>query len=277
MLQIGKYNTLTVAREVEFGLYLADDRGTEVLIPRRYVTPEMTVGSDVTVFVYKDSDDRPVATTERPYATVGEFAYLQVRDVNKTGAFLDWGLLKDLLVPYAEQKSRMRPGGTYLVYVYLDTVTGRIAASARIERYLGNVLPDYRPGQEVSALIIEHTHIGFRAIVDNLHWGMIYDSELYTPLDIEQVVTARVKQVRPDGKIDLTILDRTADRVDAICHAILRALRDSGGTLTVTDASSPDEIRLRFRCSKKDYKKALGHLYKKGRITLAKDHITLCK
>lgn len=276
MLQIGKYNILTVAREVDHGLYLADDTGREVLLPRRYVTEGMKPGNEVKVFVYTDSDDRPVATTETPYATVGEFAFLQVRDVNATGAFLDWGLPKDLLVPFSQQKARMGAGGIYPVYVYLDDATKRVAASAKIEKFVGNVIPDYRPGTRVSALVMEHTPIGYRVIVDNLHWGMIYENELSRPLEIEQTVIASVKQVRPDGKIDLSMGPSAAERTSKLAAAILKVV-ERDGELTLTDASSPAEIERRFHCSKKDYKKAIGHLYKDGKILLGAGRIVAVK
>lgn len=273
-IKIGSYQDMEVRRSSDYGLYLSlpgDD--SEVLLPCRYVTDGMTIGSIIRVFVYKDSEDRPVATTEKPYATVGQFAYLQVSAVNDTGAFLDWGLAKELLVPYSEQKVRMRRGGIYLVYVYLDTATGRVVASARIERFLGNVFPDYRPGQAVDALVIEHTPIGYRAIVDNLHRGIIYSNEIHSPVEIEQNIRAYVKQVRPDGKIDLTVNDRADRRTAALADRIIRYLTDSGSS--VNQKMSPEQIELMFECSKKDFKKAVGLLYKQRRVSIADDIVSL--
>ena len=276
MLEIGKYNTLTVAREVDFGLYLATDDGREILLPRRYIPADGAhVGSEIRVFVYNDSDDRLIATTETPYATVGEFAYLQVRDVNDTGAFLDWGLPKDLLVPYRQQRARMVRGGIYLVYVYLDDATKRIAASAKVEKFIGNVIPRYRHGEQVNCLVTEHTPIGYKVIVDNLHYGMIYENETFTPLELEQTVRAYVKAVRPDGKIDLTLSDRASNRVPDLAGRILVAARAAGGRLALSDNSSPEEIKTAFSCSKKDFKKALGMLYKEGRILLGSEEIAI--
>lgn len=278
MLEIGKYNTLSVAREVDFGYYLATDDGREILLPRKYAPADIAIGSPVKVFVYTDSDDRLIATTETPYATVGEFAYLQVSDVNATGAFLDWSITaKDLLVPFSQQKARMCRGGIYLVYVYLDDASKRVAASAKIEKYLDNALPDYRHGQPVEALVIEHTPIGYKVIVDNRHRGMIYNNEIYRPLELEQTVKAFVKSVRPDGKIDLTLSDSTGRRVMELSDRILQALAQNGGELRITDKSSPDEIKEAFACSKKDFKKALGHLYKECKILLGEDVIALAK
>ncbi len=268
MLKIGNYNIMTVAREVDFGIYLASDDGQEILMPKRYVPDGTKVGDEIQAFVYTDSEDRLLATTEIPYAKAGEFAYLQVRDVNRIGAFLDWGVSKELLVPFSQQKARMKSGGIYLVYVYLDNVTKRVVASAKIEKFLGNVIPEYRHGQKVEALVVEHTPIGYRAIVDNLHWGMIYDNEIFRPLELEETVTAFVKSVREDGKIDLTLSDSGGRRVMNLSELILKTLTDAGGELPLSDSSSPEEIREAFACSKKDFKKAIGHLYKEGKIII---------
>lgn len=277
MLKIGKYNTLRVARRVDFGLYLDAGDGVEILLPQRYVPEGTKIGDELTVFVYNDSDDRLIATTETPFATVGEFAYLQVRDVNATGAFLDWGLPKDLLVPFSQQRARMNRGGIYLVYVYLDDSTKRIAASAKVDKFLGNVIPRYREGDKVSCLVIDHTPIGYKVIVDNLHRGMIYDNQVYRPMELEQTIDAFVRTVRADGKIDLILSDKTGRRVGDLSERILEAIDREGGELYVTDASTPEEIKAAFACSKKDYKKALGHLYKEGRVLLGRDKIVRTK
>ena len=278
MLKIGNYNTLKIAREVDFGYYLVTDDGRELLLPRKYMPEDKGIGDELKVFVYTDSEDRLIATTEVPYAVVGDFAYLQVKDVNNAGAFLDWGIPgKDLLVPYSEQKARMKQGGIYLVYVYLDDASKRVVASAKIEHFIGNVIPEYRPGQRVSALIVEHTPIGCRAIVDNRHWGMIYDNEIFRPLELESTVKAFVKSVREDYKIDLTLSDRAVKRVGDLSDRILEAIDAAGGELHVTDASTPDEIREAFECSKKDFKKAVGHLYKEKKILLGEGIIARSK
>jgi len=269
MLRIGNFNELKVAREVDFGYYLSTDDGRELLLPRKYMPEGKEIGDVLNVFVYTDSEDRLIATTEVPYATVGEFAFLQVSDVNAAGAFLDWGISgKDLLVPFSQQKARMRQGGIYLVYVYLDDASKRVVASAKIERYIGNVIPNYRQGHKVSALVVEHTPIGYRVIVDNRHWGMIYDNEIFRPLELESTVEAFVKAVRDDCKIDLTLSDRAVKRVGNLSERILAAIDAAGGELHITDGSTPDEIREAFECSKKDFKKAIGHLYKEQKIML---------
>lgn len=275
MIKIGNYNTLRISRFVDFGAYLTDDDNNEVLLPVRYVPDDATVGDELEVFVYTDSEDRPVAVTDHPFATVGEFAFLQVAQVNKYGAFLDWGVPKHLLVPFSEQRLRMEEGGIYPVYIYLDDITKRVVASGKLEKFLGNVIPDYRPGQEVKALVWKHTDIGYKVIVDNLFQGMIYDNEVYSPLEIQETITAYVKTVRDDGKIDLTVGDRAAKRVADLTGLIIDRIKRDGGRMTITDSSSPEEIKQAFHCSKKDFKKAVGKLYKEHKIVLNDDHISL--
>jgi hypothetical protein len=271
MIEIGKYQTMVIRRFVDFGAYLsipAEDE--EVLIPGRYLPDDAHVGDELKVFVYNDSEDRPIATTEHPYATVGEFAYLEVTQVNDVGAFLDFGIPKDLLVPFSEQRIRMRRGGIYLVYVYLDKVTNRIVASSKIDKFLGNVYPDYKPGQRVSALVIDHSEIGYKVIVDNLHKGMIYSNEIFQPIEVEETITAYVKQVRDDGKIDLTLNDKAVRRQGILAERILEYLASSDAT-PIGDKTAPEVIEMIFSCSKKDFKKAVGHLYKERRITIGQD------
>jgi predicted RNA-binding protein (virulence factor B family) len=220
--------------------------------------------------VYTDSEDRPVATTEVPFAQVGEFAYLQVVEVNRIGAFVDWGLLKHLLVPYSEQKSKMHPGGVYLVYIYLDANTNRVCASAKIHKYLGNAYPEYKHGEKVNVLVYGRTPIGYQVIVDNKHKGMIYENEVYRDIQIEERLKAYVKRVREDGKIDLTLTaPGTAGRINSLSDTIMARLK--AGNLTVTDKSSPDDIKAQLHCSKKDFKKTIGALYKEHQIVIAED------
>lgn len=271
MIEIGKYQTMVIRRFVDFGAYLslpAEDE--EVLIPGRYLPDDANVGDELKVFVYNDSEDRPIATTEHPYATVGEFAYLEVTQVNDVGAFLDFGIPKDLLVPFSEQRIRMRRGGIYLVYVYLDKVTNRIVASSKIDKFLGNVYPDYKPGQRVSALVIDHSEIGYKVIVDNLHKGMIYSNEIFQPIEVEETITAYVKQVRDDGKIDLTLNDKAVRRQGVLAERILEYLASPEAT-PIGDKTAPEVIEMIFSCSKKDFKKAVGHLYKERRIIIGGD------
>lgn len=275
MIKLGVYNNLRIARFVDFGAYLSDDEDNEILLPARYLDPDSAVGDTIDVFVYNDSEERPVAVTDKPFAQVGEFAFMKVADVNKYGAFLDWGVPKHILVPFSEQKVRMKQGGIYPVYIYIDHNTNRIVASAKLEKFLGNVIPNYHIGQKVTALIWQHTDLGYKVIVDNLFYGMIYDNEIYTPLEIGQRATACVKHIREDGKIDLTIGDRAGVRIAEIAGEILAHIKNEGGRITITDTSSPEEIRAIFNCSKKDYKKAIGKLYREHAILLGDGFITL--
>ncbi len=259
---------MEIRRFVDFGAYLSrPGEDEEVLLPARYLPEDATVGQSLEVFVYNDSDDRPVAVTEHPYATVGEFAFLSVNAVNDVGAFMDWGLPKDLLVPYSEQKVKMRRGGIYLVYIYVDPTSNRIVASAKVEKFLGNVYPDYKPGQKVTALVTEHSDIGYKVIVENLHRGIIYSNEIFRPIELEETVTAYVKQVRPDGKIDLTLNDKARRRQDELADRILEYL-DRPDAVPVGDKLAPEVIEMIFSCSKKDFKKAVGHLYRDKKIVI---------
>lgn len=271
MFELGKYQTLKIARLVDFGAYLKSEGSEdEVLIPAKYLPENPRPGDEIRVFVYKDSEERLIATTEHAYATVGEFAYLEVADVCDIGAFMDWGVQKQLLVPFSEQKIRMRRGGIYLVYIYIDDATKRIVASARTERFLGNVFPTYKPGDKVSALVVEHAPIGYKVIVDNLHRGIIYANEIFRPIEIEETLPAYVKAVRPDGKIDLTLNDKAGRRQKALGDRILDYIsRD--GSQRIGDKSAPEVIEALFQCSKKDFKKAVGHLYRDRKVAIAED------
>lgn len=277
MLKIGQYNTLKVSRVVDFGAYLDAGEDTEILMPAKFFENAPVPGDEVRAFVYTDSEDRLIATTEKPYAQVGDFAFLQVAETNSVGAFLDWGLeAKQLLVPFSEQRDRMREGGIYLVYVYLDHASKRVVASSKVEKYLGNVIPDYKTGQKVEALLVKHTDIGYKCIVDNLHWGMIYANEVYRPLELEQKITAYVKRVREDGKIDLSITDRARARTSSLSDVLLEKLRNApGGFLPLTDKSDPQAISAALQCSKRDFKKAVGKLYKDRLIAISDDGISL--
>lgn len=274
-MKIGKENELTVARIVDFGVYLADEKGNEVLLPSRYITDPPVVGDKMNLFVYTDSEDRPVATTEHPFAQVGEFAFLDVVAVNRIGAFLDWGLMKDLLCPFREQKVKMNVGMQYLVYLYLDDASQRVVCSAKIEKFLGNTPPEYKRGQKVKALVYKHTELGYLCIVDNLHQGMVYESSLYAPLEIGSEVEAHVAKVRRDGKIDLVAGAAAMERSSAVAEKLLRMLEQNSGFVPLTDKSSPEAISLALHCSKKDFKKAVGHLLKQGKIRVEDSGVSL--
>lgn len=279
MIKIGQYNRLKVSHLADFGAYLDAGNGVEILIPARYLTVPPAEGDELDVFVYTDSEDRLIATTEKPFVQVGQFAFLQVVDVNKrVGAFLDWGIPgKHLLCPFNEQRQKMMPGGIYCVYVYLDDVTKRVVASSKIEKYLGNVYPEYRPHQIVQALVCKRTEIGYMAIVNNLHAGMIYVDELITHPEIGETVTAYVKKVREDGKIDLTLKDTNSKRAHGVAERILELMKENGGITGFTDKSSPEDIAETFGCSKKDFKKAIGVLYKERKIEILPGELRLTR
>ena len=269
MVKLGKYNTLKVARIVDFGVYLEGDNGNEILLPARYIEKPLHPGDEIRVFVYRDNENRPIATTEHPYAEVGEFAFLQVTDVNKYGAFLDWGLMKQLLVPFSEQTIKLSRGMVVPVYVYLDDASQRIVASAKLDKFLGNTIPDYRVGQPVKALVYKHTELGYKAIVDNLYHGMIFENEVYRPLEIGVAITAYVKSVRDDGKINLVISGGHDGRTEALAKEIVKRLENEpNGFMPVSDSSTPEAIKDTFSCSKKDFKKAIGHLYRQHKIVI---------
>lgn len=278
MIKLGKYNTLKVSRNVDFGAYLDGGAGVgDILLPARYITKPLHPGDDIEVFIYRDNEGRLIATTDHPFAQVGEFAFLQVEDVNSTGAFLDWGLMKQLLVPYSEQKMKLSRGMVVPVYVYVDDATKRIVASAKIEKFLGNVLPAYSRGDKVKALVYAHNDVGYKAIVDNLHYGMIYDNELFgSPLTLGEETEAWVNRIRPDGKLDLLIHGIGDNRHEAIPQNILNVLKNSkDGFLPLNDHSAPQHIYDTFGCSKKDFKRAIGLLYKDRKIKITQDGIEL--
>ena len=269
MIKIGEYNKLTINRFVDFGAYLIDNEDNEVLLPKRYLSGEEELDDNIEVFVYNDSENRPVATTEHPFATVGQFSLMRVKAVNAIGAFLDWGLVaKDLLVPFGEQRVRMQAGRSYIVYIYLDPSSQRIVASAKLDKFLNKSVPDYYHRQKIDVLITQQLEIGYRVIVDGKHWGMIYNNELYQQVNIGEHHMGFIKQVRDDGKIDVTLAKIEKMRIDDVAALILDYLQENGGTMALNDKSTPDEILRTFNCSKKDFKKALGLLYKQHRVTL---------
>ena len=276
MIQLGKVNRLQIVKFVDFGLYLDGGEGVEILLPRRYVTDEMKEGDEIDVFVYADSEDRLVATTETPKAMVGEFAFLQVAAVNNVGAFMDWGLMKDLLVPFREQKVRMEKGRYYVVYIYVDDNSKRIVASAKLDKFLDNKIPQYEPNDEVEIIVTKKTDLGYKVIVDNLFWGMIYHNEIFKDINIGEVHRAYVKNIRDDQKIDVILTsNKGKDRVDTVADEILDFLKINNGFMKFNDSSSPEEIKKQFKCSKKDFKKSIGLLFKKGIVTINDDGVKL--
>lgn len=275
MIDLGQYNTLRVSRFSEHGAYLDGGDVGEILMPRTYVPPTLREGDTVRVFVYLDQGSRLVGTTETPLATVGQFACLRVAWVNEYGAFLDWGLMKDLFVPFREQKMRMVEGRSYVVYIYVDRETRRIVASAKVERFLRPAPRSLRRGQHISMLVQQKTDLGFKVIVDNRYAGMIYDDALFTTPHTGDVLEGSVLTVRPDGRLDIAVGAIGTQRFRDFAGQLLQELREAGGSLPFTDNSDPRDIARRFGVSKKTFKRAVGTLYRENKITLGKDEITL--
>ncbi|HEY5510267.1 MAG TPA: S1-like domain-containing RNA-binding protein [Prolixibacteraceae bacterium] len=275
MILTGRYNTLKVVKFVDFGVYLDGAEMGEILLPARYVPETCEVGDDLEVFIYHDSEDRIIATTEKPYAQVGEFAMLRAIAVNNVGAFLDWGLMKDLLVPFREQKMNMEAGRSYLVYVFVDPDSGRIVASAKLEKFLDNVIPEYQVGEEVSLIVESESTLGYNAIINHLHRGILYHDELPGPLNKGQQLKAYIKKVREDHKIDLSLYRPGYEQVDSISQTILDRLKEAGGFLPFTDKSDAALIFDHFAISKKVFKKAIGALYRQRRIVLEEKGIKI--
>lgn len=268
-------NRLRVVREVDFGLYLDGADDGEILLPARYVPRGLRVGDEVDVFLYLDSEERLVATTETPRAQVGDFAWLRVAWVNRFGAFLDWGLMKDVFVPFREQKMKMQKDKSYIVHLYVDEESYRIVASAKVERYLSTDKPPYKAGDEVQGLVWQKTDLGFKVIVDNRFGALLYDSDVFRALHTGDRLTAYVKQVRPDGKIDLSLQRPGQAGVTDFADVLLNHLRTNAGFTPLGDKSPADEIYAVFGVSKKVFKKAVGDLYKRRLIAISDEGLRL--
>ena len=276
MAILGKRNILSIVRASAPGLYLDGGELGEILLPGRYIPAGLKPKDKLDVFVYRDSEDRLVATTEIPHATVGEFACLKVISVNaRIGAFLDWGLAKDLLLPFREQDIPVRVGQRVVVFVYLDPKTERIVATTRLNRHLSHDRPFYRNSQPVNLLITGITPLGYNAIVENVHSGLLYHDKLAAPLEVGQQLKGFVRNIRPNGKIDLSLDAAGYKRVAPLTDQIVQALERNGGQLAFDDDSSPEAIRQKFSVSKKAFKQALGKLYKARRIRFQNPGIQL--
>ncbi len=276
MIEIGKYNTLTVVKDLDFGLYLdgGEDLG-EILLPRRYVPLNCSIGDELEIFLYLDSEDRLIATTEMPDGIVGEFAYLEAVSVGKIGAFVDWGLPKDLLIPHREQKIKMEKGRKYVVYIYLDDESQRIVGSTKIEKFLDNLPPEYEEGEEVDILVYATTDLGYKTIINGTHTGILYQNEVFKKLKKGTKTKAYIKKVRPDDKIDLSLEKPGYEKVDSIAQNILDKLSNANGFISINDKSPAEIISDTFGISKKNFKKAIGSLYKQRRINIEADGIRL--
>jgi uncharacterized protein len=275
MIEIGKCNYLKVNRFVDFGAYLDGEELGEILIPKKYLKPEVQINEILEVFIYNDSEDRLIATTEFPIAQTGDFAWLQVKSVNSIGAFLNWGLPKELLVPFREQNSKLMEGNYYLVYIYLDMATKRIVASTKLDKFLDNILPEYKLGEEVKIIVSNETELGYKVIINSRHWGIIYKNQIFTQLTQGQVLPAYILKIREDQKIDLTLQKPGSGQIFDLVEIILNELKINNGFLPLTDKTDPAEIYKRFGVSKKNYKIALGNLYRRRKISIEKNGIKI--
>lgn len=274
-VKLGRYNQLEVVKKVEFGVYLDGDEDGEILLPKKYVPEDCEEGDMLNVFIYLDMEERLVATTLQPYAQVGDFACLEVAWVNEYGAFLDWGLMKDLFVPFREQKVKMQKGRRYVVHIHVDEESYRIMASAKVERYLSDERPEYQPGEEVEVMVWQRTDLGYKVIVDNKFSGMLFHNEVFRQLEIGMRLPAYIRQVRPDGKIDLELQKAGFHKVDDFAEVLLQYIRDNGGRTSINDKTDAETIYDAFGVSKKTFKKAVGDLYRKRLIVLEDGGIRL--
>lgn len=277
MIRIGRMNRLRVVKAVDFGVFLDGDTLGNILLPKRYVPGETQVGQELDVFIYLDSNDEVIATTLTPKVMVNESAFLTVTDINNAGAFVDWGLPKELLVPYNEQQKPMEVGRSYVVHAYLDPHSGRIAASSRLSRHLHEEAHGLRLNQPVDLLISGRGDLGFKAVVNNEFLGLIFFEDSPRTLLVGESVRGYIKQIRPDGRINLTLRQPAArgDARTSLAHRILEDLRQHGGRSTLTDKSDPESIFARFGVSKGNYKNALSQLYKERRILISPEEIRL--
>ena len=277
MAEIGKINKMKINRAVDFGVYLDGGEEGEILMPKKYIPTGAKIGDFVDAFVYMDSEDRPVATTEKPLVKVGEFGVLKIVEVNELGAFADWGVVKDLLIPFAEQRENLEEGQSVVVYVYLDKLSKRIVGSAKVEKFLDTYSLDVEEGDEVDLMIFGKTPMGFKAIVNGLHTGVLYKNEVFKTLRMGDTMKGYVKKIREDEKIDLTLSKPAFEQAKDLSSTILKKIQDNGGFLAVTDKSNPDTIYQMFGESKKTFKKAVGNLYKQRLITIDEDGLRLVK
>ncbi|WP_299241259.1 S1-like domain-containing RNA-binding protein [uncultured Aquimarina sp.] len=275
MLKLGTYNTLEIVRERDQGIYLSDDDGNEVLLPNKYVPDEFMIRDEIKVFLYLDHEERIVATTLEPYAVVNSFAYLKCTTVSDIGAFMDWGLEKELFIPFREQASKMRIGSWYLVYVYLDEETNRLVGSSKTNAFLDNSLVLLSAYDEVDLMASHPSPYGWNMIVNQKHLGLVYEDEIFQKITPGDQLKGFVKKVRPDGKIDLTLQRHGYRAIEPNAQQILNELNNSGGFIDLNDKSNPDDIKEVFQLSKKSFKKAIGSLYKAKKIVIEKDGIRL--
>ena len=277
MALIGRMNSLQVVKHTDFGLYLDGGADGEILLPKRYIPKDTPSEVDdwLNVFLYLDSEDKLIATTLKPKIQLGEFASLKVVDINRVGLFFDWGLPKDLLLPHSEEKRPLQIGDYCVIYLYLDKRTRRLTATARLDRHLDKVPANYQVGQEVDLLVVERTDLGFKAIIDGKHWGLIHKNELFKFIRSGMREKGYIKELRADGKISLSLQPIGHEAASGLAEQIIERLRAQGGVLALGDKSPPGLISEHFRVSKGNFKKAIGGLYKQGLIRIHDDRIEL--
>jgi predicted RNA-binding protein (virulence factor B family) len=275
-MELGKFNTLTIKRRSDNGFYLADEEGAEVLLPNKYISDNHRIKKEAKVFIYKDSEDRFVATTLEPYLIVGEFAYLEVNETNEVGAFLDWGLEKDLLVPFNEQHQKMVAGNWYVIFLYVDDKTERLVGTSKLDKYLETETIDVKEGDKVNLVVRNFSDLGANVIVQDKYKGLIYKEKIFKRLQEGDFLEGFVKTVRDDGKLDIVLEQEGFHHIiEPVSAKILETLKESNGFLDLTDKSTPEEIKSELEISKKVFKKALGWLYKHKLIIIKEDGIYL--
>lgn len=275
MIRLGEINTMEILRETDHGVYLIDKDDEEVLLPNRYVPESFKIWDELEVFVYLDNEERPVATTDRPYIMKGDFALLRCNQVTEYGAFLDWGLVKELFCPFKEQAFKMKPGGWYLVYCYLDEKTNRLVASSKTNRFLDNKNLTVEEFDVVDLMVSHPSDLGMNVIVNKKHTGLIYKNNIFKDLSVGDKLKGVVKKIRSGNKLDIVLEQVGYRNIEPNAEKILQELQDNNGFLTLTDKSSPEDIKEVLQMSKKNFKKAIGSLYKQRKIALEKDGIRL--
>lgn len=275
MLFIGKYNNLTIERVTSVGLFLSEVEGEEVLLPNQYLTDDMKIDDEIRVFVYLDSEDRPVATTETPKITRNEFALLEVIDVTEHGAFMDWGLIKDLFVPFREQSAPMNVGEKHVVFLYLDQKSSRLIATTKVDRYLESERLTVAEGDEVDIMVYRKTDLGYNVIVNQIHKGLLYNNEVFTKIEIGDQLKGFVSKIRDENRLDISLQKKGYEAIEPNADNIYNLVKQSNGFLNLSDKSTPDEIYDRLAISKKVFKKAIGALYRKGLIRITDDGVYL--
>ncbi len=274
MVQVANYNKLKVVKEVDFGFYLDGGDGTEILLPKRFVPAGLKIDDELEVFIYHDNDGRLTATTQRPYGIVGDIVGLKVRDVTHQGAFLDWGIMKDIFVPISQQEVRMQAGHTYLVMIYIDAQTGRAAATAKFSKLISNHDLTVQVNDAVDLTMYQKTELGYKVLINNKHLGLLHENEVFQELKEGERLKGFIKTIRPDNKIDVVAGQRGYKKVEDAEEKILRLLKENDNYLPYSDKSAPDDIYNFFEMSKKTFKMTLGALYKQKKITLTQTGFT---